>query len=245
MMLRKVTRLLAVFSAASICLTGTAVAQVTRDGSSAVVSGHTASNGDPEPNRDMVAPADAKPRSGRSPAADIRVARFDDWTYRCLMAAVPASEADAGDKAEPACEIFQSVLVEQTGGVVEVLNVALSRANDAQERYDWALIVLAPLDVHLPSDFGLSTDDGEPEIVRYRNCNRLGCFVVIPADTALIDRLKRANDGAAHFRLINGQTVKTVFSLIGFTKAFNAMASGEVPDAMPVALTAEEGTEGQ
>ena len=91
-MLRKVTRLLAGFSAASICLTGTAVAQVTQDDFSTITGGHAASNGVREPNRNMAAPADAEFIAERLPTGEIRVARFDDWTYRCLL---PAAEADA------------------------------------------------------------------------------------------------------------------------------------------------------
>ena len=241
MTLRHLAHWAILFLVTSICSIGTAVAQnVSPD----ATSSNATSDGGAESTQKPVEPSDAVQSQG----GEVRVNRFDDWTYRCLLPAAPASDAgsEPAQLAEPACEIFQSVFVEQAGGAVEVLNVALSRANDAQARYDWALVVLAPLDVHLPSDFGLSTDGREPEIVRYRNCNQLGCFVVIPADTALINRLKRANNGAGHFRLVNGQTVKIVFSLIGFTKAFNAMASGDVPDpaeALPATSAAVPASE--
>jgi len=158
-------------------------------------------------------------------STDIRGERFDDWVLRCVVA-----DGAHAEEAKPAsCEISQPLMVHQDGAQVEVLNLAVSRASDKAGKVDWALVVLTPLDVHLASDFGYGIGSAKPELVRYRNCNHAGCFVVVPLDNGRISQLKKASDGAAFFRLLNGQAVKVSFSLKGFTKAFNALSAGQIP----------------
>ncbi len=65
--------------------------------------------------------------------------------------------------------------------------------------------------------------------MRYRNCNRLGCFVIAPLDERRIRQMERAAAGAVYFRLLDGQAVKVSFSLDGFTKAMDALSSGVAP----------------
>lgn len=157
-----------------------------------------------------------------SATSQVAAEQFDDWQYRCIV-------LEQIDQA-PACELSQSVMVEQDDQQVEVLNIALSRADDAAGNVGWALVILTPQDVHLPSDFGLTLGAATPQIVRYRNCNQSGCWVVVPADEQVLGGMKRALEGAANFRLLNGQVVRVVFSLRGFTRGFAALSNGDVPD---------------
>lgn len=85
---------------------------------------------------------------------------------------------------------------------------------------------MTPLDVQLHADFGLAVGSAEPVLLRYRNCNRLGCFVLVPLDDRRIRQMERAAAGAVYFRLLDGQAVKVSFSLKGFTKAMAALTSG-------------------
>jgi len=172
--------------------------------------------------------AASQPPASTAPASSaprLLAQRFDDWIWRC---SVPA---DAG----PSCEIAQSVRVSQDGKAVDILNLAVSRANDKAGKVEWALIVLTPLDVHLPSDFALTIGGDKskikPIMSHYRNCNHLGCFVVTPLDAATINSFKQAQEGAGFFRLLNGKTVKVVFSLKGFDKALDGLTSKTLPSA--------------
>ncbi|MDX8354529.1 invasion associated locus B family protein [Cognatiyoonia sp. IB215182] len=149
--------------------------------------------------------------------------QFEDWQHRCISHKRPDQTA--------ACELSQSVQVDQDGRSVEVLNIALSRADDAAGSVGWALVVLTPRDVHLPSDFGLKLGNTAPFLTRYRNCNEAGCWVVVPADEAVLSAMKRGIEGAANFRLLNGQVVSVVFSLRGFTAGFEALAAGQIPQS--------------
>jgi invasion protein IalB len=161
----------------------------------------------------------AKDEVGGDAAATITAERFDDWTLRCVTAAATS----------PACEVTQPLMVSHDGEPVEILKLAVSRASDKAGKADWALVVLTPLDVHLPADFGFATGAAKPVLLKYRNCNQLGCFVIVPLENERLGAMKKASDGTAYFRLLNGQTVKVSFSLKGFTKAFDALATGKVP----------------
>ena len=154
--------------------------------------------------------------------------RFKDWNYRCVV-----SKEGNGASGKPAfkqnCEISQSVEIEQEGKRVVVLNLAVSRAQDKAKKVNWALVALAPLDIHLPSDFGLVIGKRKPLLTKYRNCNHLGCWAVIAANNSVINGLKKAHEGAGLFRLLNGKVVRVVFSLKGFTKAFGALEKNVLP----------------
>lgn len=186
-------------------------------------------------------PAATAPASPAAPP-HLLATTFGDWTWRCV--------ASADGRAATGCEIGQSVKVNQGGKVIEILNLAVSRANDKAGKVEWALVALTPLDVHLPSEFALTVggdadkdkakgknkDKPKPLLTQYRNCNQMGCFVVTPLDAAMISRLKQEQEAAAFFRLLNGKTVKVVFSLKGFDKAIEALASKDLPP--PVVATA-------
>ena len=159
----------------------------------------------------------------RAPASsDVQTKHFEDWTLRCITKA----EVDEKSAVPSACEIAQPLMVNQDGKSVEVLSLAVSRANDKAGRADWAMVVLTPLDVHLASDFGFAAGNTKPSLMRYRNCNHLGCFVIVPLDRDRLGQMKKASSGTVYFRLLNNQTVKVSFSLKGFTKAFDALSSG-------------------
>lgn len=150
--------------------------------------------------------------------------RYQDWLWVCLGTANGASKSN--------CEIAQSVQIKEGKQKVEILNLALSESTAPtthQAKDAWRLIVLTPLDVHLPSQFGLVIGKNQPIMASYRNCNHLGCFVVIPIDKKNINNLRRAFDGTAVFRLLNNQVVKIRFSLRGFSRAFDKLQSDSLP----------------
>ncbi len=155
--------------------------------------------------------------------------QFSDWTYQCLVQAEALQTEQETQK--PRCEISQSVRSEFQGGSVEIINLSVSKANDKAGKVKWALVVYVPigLNIHLPSDFGLIVGKKKPFLTRFRNCDVQGCNVVVPADNSLLKQFRRAHDGAARFRRLDGQVVEVKFSLAGFTKALNALGSGDLP----------------
>lgn len=205
-------------------------------------------------------PAGTAPRApnpagaASTPAAPRLLAqRFDDWVWRCV---VPGDASAA-----TSCEVAQSVTVNQDGRAIDILNLAISRANDKAGKVSWAMVALTPLDVFLPDGFGLTVGDDTataakggnkkdntpamPTPTPYRNCNQLGCFVIIPLDDPTVIRLRTSQEGAGFFRLLNGKTVKVVFSLKGFDKAFASLASKALPPPVVANMSAPQATAAQ
>lgn len=142
---------------------------------------------------------------------------FDDWTLRCLPQPVGAASG--------ACELAQSVTASLGGKTVPVLEMAVSPAADKVGKAKFALVVLTPLDVLLSADFGLQTGKAKPQLFRFRNCNHLGCFAVVPLTRDHLKALVASRDAAVFFRLLDGQTVKVMVSLKGFGRAMDALTA--------------------
>lgn len=172
-----------------------------------------------------------------TPVGDVGVStQADVWTLRCVNVAMPAVP-DAQPAARVACEAGQTVIARQGDQDVEVLKLAISSIGEAGGKPQWGLVALLPLDVLLSSDFGLGADKVKPGVHRYRNCNHLGCFAVVPLTGKLAAGLGRSEKGTAYFRLVNGKAVKVVFPLAGFADAFGKLSSGK--DLPPATTPAE------
>jgi invasion protein IalB len=133
------------------------------------------------------------------------VQSFEDWRVSC-----PQAVADS-------CRVWQRVQVQHDGLAQDVMAVSIAPADEGL-----ALLVQLPLDVYLPADFGLRIDGQNERRIRYRNCNEAGCWVILPADQALIGQLRRGISAEAALALVEGETVRISFSLRGFTAALNA-----------------------
>lgn len=129
--------------------------------------------------------------------------------------------------APPSCEAVQVVTVQYDGKLVEILRLAVTPSKSVSGKAMPTLVALTPLDVLLTSDFGLETGKAAPKLYRFRNCNHLGCFVVVPLDPKLLVAFGKSEQGAAWFRLTNGKVVKVVFPLGGFAAAMDRLASGK------------------
>lgn len=150
------------------------------------------------------------------------------WSLHCVNVA-PQAGADASQPSPTsvACEASQTISARQGDQDVEILKLAISSIGEEGGKSLWGLVTMLPLDVLLTSDFGLGADKVQPGLHRYRNCNHLGCFAVVPLTGKLVSGLSRSKQGTAYFRLINGKVVKVVFPLEGFAEAFKKLASGK------------------
>ena len=155
----------------------------------------------------------------------VYAAKYADWFYRCIDA--PAGQA----KSKVHCEVVQVAQVKQNDTPVNVLTIAVTRVSSQNKslKGSHVMTVLTPLNVHLPSEFGMIVDGGKPATFEYRNCNQAGCWVQIPLKKQMLRSLKRGNASSGRIRLMNGQQVNIKFSLRGFTKALTALDSGVLP----------------
>jgi invasion protein IalB len=175
---------------------------------------------------------------GTSPSPALLSEPFGDWTYRCLIAPRDGAQAQSAPSAvlaaSDACEVAQTVVVRQGDRLIDAMQVALSPVKDKAGKASYLLTIKTPLSVHLAADFALETGQtaktaAKPLILRYRNCDATGCFVLAPVDVALIGRLKQGSEAAGVFQLVNGQRVRLVFSLSGLPKALAALEARAMP----------------
>lgn len=162
-----------------------------------------------------------QPEHAQNMAPKVSSARFDDWFYRC------SDQQAAGNKTVRSCEIVQVAQINQGGSNVNVLTLAVAKAaapSDKGSRHnDLLLTVLVPLNVVLPTGFGLSTDGRDLITIPYRNCNQAGCWAQQKLDQKQLASLQKAVSGAAKLQLMNGQNINLKFSLKGFSKALDAL----------------------
>ena len=130
---------------------------------------------------------------------------FEAWRVSC-----PQNTADS-------CRVWQRVQVNHDGVAQDVMVVSIAPTDRGL-----ALLVQVPLDIYLPADFGLQVDGRHERRLRYRNCNETGCWVAAPADAQMLSQLRRGITAEATMRLVEGETVRISFSLLGFTAAMAA-----------------------
>ncbi|NTF46120.1 invasion associated locus B family protein [Rhizobium rhizogenes] len=171
-------------------------------------------------------PGDATAGQPQPAPPQARVQKFEDWYYRCI-------DGKAADgSATTSCEVAQIATVKQGDQDVNVLTLAVARADtptepkqkgSKQPARELVLTALVPLNMYLPA--GLSIDAGDKLVVQlaYRNCNQAGCWSQQKLDAKMIAALSKAADGTGHVQMMNGQKVNIKFSLKGLSAALDAL----------------------
>jgi invasion protein IalB len=156
----------------------------------------------------------------QAPAADQAPARpgqptattVDDWTVRCFPVQSPSP-----------CDMFQELDDTRSHQRVLALSIAYVPSLD---RY--ALQVTVPLDVFIPRGIVLKADTYTSPVLRYRRCDRNGCYVEMAVDKGLVEALAKASPDAPSTVTIvaeNGRTFPLTFKLKGFAGAHDQMVS--------------------
>ncbi len=139
--------------------------------------------------------------------------QFDDWAVRCFPVQSPSP-----------CDMFQEVANQQRNQRILAISIAYVPSMD---RY--ALQVTVPLGVSLPKGLSLQTDSYTSPVLRYRRCDRDGCYVETGVDKGLIEGIARSSpDGKAKVNITGDSTGKGVgitFFLKGFAAAHDDMVS--------------------
>lgn len=139
--------------------------------------------------------------------------QFDDWAVRCFPVQSPSP-----------CDMFQEVANQQRNQRILAISIAYVPSMD---RY--ALQVTVPLGVSLPKGLSLQTDSYTSPTLRYRRCDRDGCYVETGVDKGLIEGIARSSpDAKAKVNITGDSTGKAVgisFFLKGFAAAHDDMVS--------------------
>ena len=149
--------------------------------------------------------------------------QYDDWQVRCSTAQSPSP-----------CDMFQELAnPQQRNQRVMAILIAYVPSMD---RYE--LRVAVPLGVSIPKGLTLQTDTYTSPVLRYRNCDRDGCYVDVGVDKSLIEGLANSSPaGKAKVNITGDNAAKSVgipFYLKGFAAAHDDMVSEAKAKAKPV-----------
>ena len=146
--------------------------------------------------------------------------RFDDWFYRCVS-------SEKAKKQE--CEVVQIAQTQHKGKTINLLTISVTQKVEKKKK-NIIITMLTPLNTFLPKGVQLRVDKGKKINLKYRNCNKAGCWIQHLIASKTLKSFQRGNYGYGQIRLMNGQNINIRFSLKGFGKALKALQSGKKPN---------------
>jgi len=164
----------------------------------------------------------AAPAAGSAPP-DVKPVQ--DWFVRCF----------AVDSPNP-CDMFQELDSQTTKQRVLLLSMAYIPGLDRH-----VLQIVVPLDISIPKGVTIKTDSYTSPVLKYRRCDRNGCYVETPVDSALVAGLTKSGP-AAKVNIVadNGKAYGLNFSLKGFVEAHDEMVAKARAKAKPVEKPADQ-----
>jgi invasion protein IalB len=134
-----------------------------------------------------------------------------DWQVRCF----PVENTNP-------CDMFQERVAQQTQQRVLTFSLAFVPSMNRH-----IMQVTVPLDVALQKGVTIQTGDYKSPVMKYRMCNREGCFVQLAPDNAVIEALSRATSAMATINIADdtGKNVPLPLSLKGFSAAHDDMVA--------------------
>ena len=151
-----------------------------------------------------------------APAAPGRpeVKTIGDWMVRCF----PVANTNP-------CDMFQEqVRGDDPQSRQRVLTFSLAFVPSMNRHI---LQITVPLDVAIQKGVTLQAGDYKSPLMKYRMCNREGCFVQIAPDNAVIEALARATVPNAGVNIVadGGKAFSLPVSLKGFAAAHDDMVA--------------------
>jgi len=172
------------------------------------------------------APADA---GGATPPAAPKapdVKTIGDWAVRCFPVSSPSP-----------CDVYQELDDQRTRQRVLSLSIAYIPSLDRH-----ALMVTVPLEVSIPKGVVIKTDSFTSQPLRYRRCDRMGCYVEMAIENGAIESMAKSGpDAAVQIVADNGKPYNLKFSLKGFAAAHDQMVGDAKAKAKPIQKPADGG----
>lgn len=132
-----------------------------------------------------------------------------DWMVRCYPVASPSP-----------CDMFELLAQKNSGNRVMSMSFAYAPKAD---RY--VVQIAVPLGVDLQKGLTIKAGSYTSPALRFRRCDRGGCYVEGVTDSSIVSALSQ-NDGQAKATIasVEGRTLDVAFSLKGFGEARSQMA---------------------
>ena len=160
-------------------------------------------------------------------AAAVYAPRREAGAGRFLSAALPS---------KPNPRMFQELDSQTTKQRVLLLSMAYVPGLDRH-----LLQIVVPLDISIPKGLTIKTDSYSSPVLKYRRCDRNGCYVETPVDSALVAGLAKSGPaGKVNIVADNGKAYGLNFSLKGFSEAHDDMVSKARAKAKPVEKPADQ-----
>jgi invasion protein IalB len=140
--------------------------------------------------------------------------RYRDWELRC--------PAMADNPAGAGCALVQPLLLKD-GRRLMALQIAEAESRDPAGERQFAMILSAPLGVHLPSGVKIQVDDSASLELVFERCDEAGCY----AGTIISDNLDGAFEQGSSLVIaiqdLNGREISARMSLLGYTAGMRAL----------------------
>ena len=172
------------------------------------------------------APAAAAPAAANPKAPEVK--SIGDWVVRCFPIQSPSP-----------CDIYQELDDQRARQRVLSFSIAFVPSLNRH-----GIQITVPLEVSIPRGLIIQTDSFTSQPLKYRYCDRTGCFVQMPIDNATIEAMSKSGE-AARVRVFadNGKAYDIKFSLKGFAAAHDNMveqAKAKAKSVQPAAGAAPE-----
>lgn len=146
-----------------------------------------------------------------------------DWTVRCFPIQSPSP-----------CDMFQEQDFQKTGQRVLSISIAYVPSMDKH-----AIQISVPLDIAIPKGVVMQTDSYTSPVLKYRRCDRSGCYVEMAVANDLVEGLAKSGaEGKVNIAADNGKNYSLKFSLKGFAQAHDDMVAQARAKAKAVQQTA-------
>ena len=170
--------------------------------------------------------AAASAQEAPAPAAPGRpdVKTVGDWMVRCF----PVNNPNP-------CDIFQERVAGESKQRVLTFSLAFVPSMDRH-----ILQISLPLDIAIQKGVTVQADAYTSPMLKYRMCNREGCFVQMAPDNAMVEALAKAtSDAKINIVADSGKAFALPLSLKGFAAAHDDMVAQARVKAKPAAKTGD------
>ena len=153
-------------------------------------------------------PAAAAAPAAAAPIQPSETKTFGDWMVRCYPIASPSP-----------CDMYELLANKQNNQRVMSLSIAYLPAGDKH-----VVQVAVPLGILIPKGLVIESDTYTSPLLRYRRCDRGGCYVEMVFDNGAVNALATAT-GPAKVKIVaeGGKVFEIPFSLNGYADAHGAM----------------------
>ena len=148
-----------------------------------------------------------------------------DWFVRCFPIDSPSP-----------CDMFQQLDSQTTKQ--RVLSISLAYVPSLDRH---ALQIMVPLEISIPKGVILKTDTFTSPALKYRRCDRNGCYVEMPVENSFVESLSRSSGESGKITIVadTGKSYDLNFFLKGFSAAHDEMASQARAKAKAVSKPAD------